>query len=187
VYIAKITDFGSAVMIDDYENDVNGDNRIIGQIPFTDPKCLTDSRHYRKDLRSDIYSLGVMLWEISSCRAPFEDYMPDFRGEFRDLCLAMEIISGFRECPILPTPESYVRLYKRCWDNEPYERPNIETVIEVLKTISSRLSRILEQTMTTGNNIIIYLIIMLQKIIIYYILSTSRSQNNRKPTKTNMP
>ncbi|GBB95108.1 hypothetical protein RclHR1_02480007 [Rhizophagus clarus] len=153
-YIAKITDFSRAKMLSDDRND-NDTDRVIGPIPFTDPKCLNDPKHYRKDLRSDIYSLGVILWEISSGRVPFESFMPDSRGEFRDLCLTFEIIGGLRERHVPHTPEGYVKLYKRCYDNEPDERPDIETVIEVLKTISSRLSRSLEQAMVTANNIVI--------------------------------
>src|SRR5581483_9690428 len=105
---------------------------------------------YKKDLRSDIYSLGVIFWEISSSRVPFENFMPESCGEFRELCLMLEIIvNGYREHQILFTPETFVRLYKRCWDDEPAKRPNIEVVVDVLKTINSGLLRSLEQTRAT--------------------------------------
>ncbi|RIA84486.1 kinase-like domain-containing protein [Glomus cerebriforme] len=132
-YIAKIFDFGSAIMMD--EDDVNDTTGVIGQIPFTDPKYLDDHRNYRKNLRSDIYSLGVIFWEISSCRSPFENFMPDSRGDFRDLRLTSEIISGLRERQVLRTPNDFVKLYVRCWDEDPSERPNIKIVIETLNTI----------------------------------------------------
>ncbi|RIA89118.1 kinase-like domain-containing protein [Glomus cerebriforme] len=151
-YIAKITDFGSAINMDEDNNDVNG---VIGQIPFTDPKYLDDHKNYRKDLRSDIYSLGVMFWEISSCKVPFGNFMPESRGDFRDLCLAFEIIiSTYRERIVPRTPQQFADLYQRCWDGEPSERPNIKTVIEELDTISNiisvTLSNSLNQTKTIG-------------------------------------
>jgi serine/threonine protein kinase len=136
--------------MNEYENDINDDNRVIGQIPFTDPKCLNDPRHYRKDLRSDIYSLGVVLWEISSCKAPFENFMADSRGEFRDLCLTFEIINDFRERQTLLTPPSLVKLYKQCWENEPDDRPKILTVIDDLNKIIAGLPKSLEKNATTG-------------------------------------
>jgi len=149
-FIAKITDFGSAITMDDYENEDNDVNGVIGQIPFTDPKCLNDPRSYRKDLRSDIYSLGVIFWEISAGRAPFENFMPESRGEFRDMCLTFEIISDYRERQILLTPEKFVKLYANCWKNEPAERLNIEGVIRDLNLIEAGLPRSLEQNPTTG-------------------------------------
>jgi serine/threonine protein kinase len=151
-FIAKITDFGSAIVMDENENDIIDINEDLGQIPFTDPKYLNDPYHYKKDLRSDIYSLGVMFWEISSGRAPFENFMPDSRGEFRDLCLTFEIISDYRERSMLLTPEKFVRLYKRCWDDDPAERYNIQEVIDTLKLIGSGLSKSLEQNATSGQS-----------------------------------
>ncbi|GBB95107.1 hypothetical protein RclHR1_02480006 [Rhizophagus clarus] len=144
-FIARITDFGSATVLSDDNND---NDKVLGQIPFTDPKYLNDHRYYRKDLRSDIYSLGVVFWEISSNTAPFMNFMGEFTGDYRDLCLAMAIIAGLRENRKVLTPDEYYMLYKRCWDDEPSERPNINAVIETLKTITIALVK----TITIGND-----------------------------------
>uniref|UniRef100_A0A1D1XIE2 Serine/threonine-protein kinase HT1 n=1 Tax=Anthurium amnicola TaxID=1678845 RepID=A0A1D1XIE2_9ARAE len=149
-FIARITDFGSATVMNGPDSDGDDVNKVLGQIPFTDPKHLDDRKNYKKDLRSDIYSLGVVFWEISSNRPPFINYFPDFRGDFRDLCLTMEIISGYRERRMLLTPDEFVKLYKQCWDEEPSERPIIGEVIEALKKINLILTNSLEETMTIG-------------------------------------
>ena len=54
--------------------------------------------------KSDVYSVGVLLWEISSGQPPFstEEY---------DIDLAIEISQGLREDPNPDTPENYIKLY----------------------------------------------------------------------------
>ncbi|CAB4388044.1 unnamed protein product [Rhizophagus irregularis] len=42
------------------------------EISFIDPKLLEDDS-YEYDKKSDIYSLGVLMWEISSSKPPFAD------------------------------------------------------------------------------------------------------------------
>ena len=60
---------------------------------------------YSLNEKSDIYSVGVLLWEISSGQPPF-------CNEPYDIGLAMEIsIQGYREKPVPNTPESYVKIY----------------------------------------------------------------------------
>ena len=56
--------------------------------------------------KSDVYSVGVLLWEISSGRPPF--YV---EGEQYDIDLAIEISQGLRETTISGTPEDYLKVY----------------------------------------------------------------------------
>lgn len=55
---------------------------------------------------SDVYSIGVLLWEISSGRPPF--YTED---EQYDISLIYEITQGLREKPIPDTSIAYINLY----------------------------------------------------------------------------
>ncbi|CAB4395467.1 unnamed protein product [Rhizophagus irregularis] len=92
---------------------------------------LHDEGIVHRDLHSnnsDVYSIGVLLWEISSGRPPFCD-------EPYDLGLAMEILHGLREKPIPNTSEDYIKIYTYCWNNEPDNRPTINQVVAKLNAI----------------------------------------------------
>jgi serine/threonine protein kinase len=74
-------------------------------IPYIDPKRLIE-RKYKLSKMSDVYSIGVLLWEISSGRPPFYT-----EGEQYDVSLIYEIIQGIREKPIPDTSIAYIKLY----------------------------------------------------------------------------
>jgi hypothetical protein len=78
---------------------------LRGMIPYIDPKKFNElkSQSYSLNEKSDIYSIGVLLWEISSCQQPFKDKS--------DYSLIVQISRGLRETPIPNTPEDYVKIY----------------------------------------------------------------------------
>ncbi|PKY18540.1 kinase-like protein, partial [Rhizophagus irregularis] len=78
-----------------------------GMIEYIEPQCFKNIR-YKKVKKSDIYSLGVLLWEISSGRPPFSDCPRDLIKD--------HIKDGNREEPIEGTPTEYRKLYQECWD-----------------------------------------------------------------------
>ena len=50
---------------------MTSDNKTIGMISFIDPQKLNKGKDFALNKKSDIYSLGMVLWEISNCRKPF--------------------------------------------------------------------------------------------------------------------
>ena len=58
---------------------------------------------YPRDKKSDIYSLAVIFWQLTSSKQPFEYET--------DIGLDIRIIKGKRETPILNTNSEYVKLY----------------------------------------------------------------------------
>jgi len=95
-------------------------------IPFLEPLFLQDN-FYQRDKRSDIYSLGVIMCEVSSGRPPFESTASNFH------LLLRIIMNGERESTIIPgTPLQYVQLYRHCWDGDPISRPTIQEVLHRL-------------------------------------------------------
>ncbi|PKY44350.1 hypothetical protein RhiirA4_144121 [Rhizophagus irregularis] len=98
----------------------------MGMVEYIEPQCFKSGNiGYKKDKKSDIYSLGVLLWEISSGKPPFLDHSREM--------LAFHIIHyNLREGPIEGTPLKYQKLYQKCWESEPKSRPDIEVVYDIL-------------------------------------------------------
>ncbi|CAG8483213.1 8499_t:CDS:1, partial [Cetraspora pellucida] len=61
--------------------------------------------------QSDIYSLGMIIWEMMSGHKPFYD-----REHDTDLILV--ILDGLRPDFIDDIPKELVQLIKKCWDND---------------------------------------------------------------------
>ena len=74
-------------------------------IPYVDPKSLNQQDKICE--KSDIYSIGVLMWQISSGRQPFKDMGFDY-----GIRLSIAIINGLREKIIDKTPTEYSNLYK---------------------------------------------------------------------------
>ena len=76
---------------------------MFGVIPYIDPKRLNDQNH-KLTKKSDVYSIGVLLWQISNGRRPF-------KGSKYDAALILDILNGKREETIDGTPIRYSKLY----------------------------------------------------------------------------
>ncbi|RIB11390.1 kinase-like domain-containing protein [Gigaspora rosea] len=142
----KIADFGLSKKIN--ETSFTSTGSIGHGVPvYMDPKCFTDPV-YKRDKKSDIYSLGVILWEISSNRTPFSDLSEGHAL----VALVVQISNGSREQPVENTPEKYVELYTKCWDTDPNIRPSINSVrLELNKLSGAKLYNSLNQHLSASN------------------------------------
>ncbi|EXX65642.1 uncharacterized protein OCT59_024043 [Rhizophagus irregularis] len=120
----KLADFGLSKRIETLSKNQSS---LFGIVPYIDPKKF-NNLPYSLNEKSDIYSVGVLLWEISSGQIPFHNI------EY-DVILALRILNGFRETPISNTPDDYVNIYTACWNSEPEDRPTIIEVIQKLKSV----------------------------------------------------
>ena len=86
---------------------------VFGVVPYVDPKYFNNiknknkNQHYILNSKSDVYSVGVLLWQISSGHRPFYA-----ENEEYDANLIMEIIEGKREKIVEFTPIEYSNLYE---------------------------------------------------------------------------
>ncbi|PKC66373.1 kinase-like protein [Rhizophagus irregularis] len=129
----KIADFGLSKKI----AESSSMSEMFGVIPYVDPKSFNNqynnynkSKNYKLNKKSDVYSVGVLMWQISSGRRPF--YADD---EKYDIGLALAIQKGERENIIDGTPVEYGRIYTKCWKHEPDERPDMQEVVSILRSI----------------------------------------------------
>ncbi|PKK65907.1 kinase-like protein [Rhizophagus irregularis] len=124
----KLADFGLSKRIEEASK---SRSKLLGMVPYIDPKRLLNSNNVIElNEKSDVYSIGVLLWEISSGVPPFYEKKNDLR-------LMYEISQGQREKVIPNTPDDYVNLYTECWNGEPDNRPSMHEVVERLKTFIS--------------------------------------------------
>ncbi|CAG8732499.1 31487_t:CDS:2, partial [Gigaspora margarita] len=131
--ILKLADFGlSRRVISATMSQTTGE--IFGIIPYIDPQCFIEEKNqdgrplkYKKNKKSDIYSIGVVLWEISSQKQAFENE--------NTANLPSNIRNGLREKPIADTNHEYVAIYQRCWQGKQENRLSIEEVAMAFEDI----------------------------------------------------
>ncbi|CAJ0839996.1 9931_t:CDS:2, partial [Entrophospora sp. SA101] len=122
----KLGDFGSSKSIVDGTISLS---KAFGSIKYSDPRFLKDLKNYTQTKASDVYSIGVLMWQISSGRTPFQNFSST------GLDLISQIVNGARESIIRGTPEPYIELYTACWQDNPEKRPQMSLVAEILGTI----------------------------------------------------
>ncbi|KAG0258496.1 hypothetical protein BG011_003269 [Mortierella polycephala] len=119
---ALITDFGLSKSVN--KTIYTTKAGLFGVVPYVAPERMQNPT-YTYNAKCDIYSLGVIFWELSSCVIPFE-------MQLQDVMLAVNIIAGVREKTVSGTAVEYEMLYRRCWDGLPQNRPNMDIVLSEL-------------------------------------------------------
>jgi serine/threonine protein kinase len=100
----KLADFGLSKRIEKVSASSKNTSKLFGVVPYIDPKKLSNSK-YKSDKKSDVYSVGVLLWEISSGKQPFEN------KNKKDISFCLAIVGGLREEIVPNTPTNYSKLY----------------------------------------------------------------------------
>ncbi|GES99740.1 kinase-like domain-containing protein [Rhizophagus clarus] len=95
----KLADFDLSHKFAEISN-ISKDKNIVEKLPYIDPqqfKKLNDDKNhnYKANKKSNMYSVGILLWEISSSKRPFGSYKP-----YQKSTLMSEILNGKRETPI---------------------------------------------------------------------------------------
>ncbi|PKK59472.1 kinase-like protein [Rhizophagus irregularis] len=96
---------------------------IYGVIPFMAPEVLRGKSYTQA---SDIYSFSMIMWEFTSG-------IPPFNNRAHDLHLSLNICKGERPEIIENTPQCYVDLMKKCWNEDPLKRPSSSKVKKVIE------------------------------------------------------
>ncbi len=121
-WTVKISDFGLAREI---ANTTAEQPSTAGTTAWMPPEAFDIDNPI--SLARDVYSYGIVLWELLTHKVPFEDISKDE--------LASRIIGGLRpdippglECDSWLSP-----LMKDCWDKVPTKRPTTQRILETFK------------------------------------------------------
>ncbi|CAB4420750.1 unnamed protein product [Rhizophagus irregularis] len=99
---------------------------IYGNLPYIAPEVIIGKE---QTFKSDIYSIAMLMWEVSSGQPPFIDCEHNYD-------LAMNIVNGIRPKIVPGTPLEYKNLMKQCWDADPSKRPDIITLDNKISEIN---------------------------------------------------
>ncbi|RHZ79855.1 hypothetical protein Glove_140g71 [Diversispora epigaea] len=124
--IIKLNVFGLTKIISD---SLRFFTNNTGPVQYMDSQHLELFNTIGKNKSSDIFGLGIILWEISSGNPPFE------MESSSNVDLLNNIVKGIREMAIPGTPHKYKEIYTDCWKHHGNSRPNISHVVENLSEI----------------------------------------------------
>ncbi|RLO00267.1 hypothetical protein DYB28_010162, partial [Aphanomyces astaci] len=124
---AKITDFGIARETDDATMTAG-----IGTYRWIAPEVLMDG-HYSES--ADIFSLGVILTELSTELIPYSDLRNDKGNVYTDTAIMAKVMAG----ELTPTfasdcPMWFVKLGRECMALTPQDRPTAMKVAYQLRS-----------------------------------------------------
>ena len=129
---AKIGDFGlsSRMYVPSYKE--KSISRDVANPTWLAPEIIREEEF---DVSSDVYSYGIILWELLVRKHPYGEYRTQFMFELEDL-----IKRGTR--PTIPAdcPSEYAALITRCVSDHPDERPPFYDVIKLLVSMAADLA-----------------------------------------------
>eukprot|EP00594_Rhizosolenia_setigera_P019155 CAMPEP_0178978092 /NCGR_PEP_ID=MMETSP0789-20121207/24926_1 /TAXON_ID=3005 /ORGANISM="Rhizosolenia setigera, Strain CCMP 1694" /LENGTH=133 /DNA_ID=CAMNT_0020667711 /DNA_START=568 /DNA_END=969 /DNA_ORIENTATION=- len=122
----RIYDFGFARLLDSSDVGRDGNYTLTG---FTGSPCymapeVALMKPY--NLSADVYSFGIMLWEVCSYDVVFKNY---------NMKMLQDHVwkKGYRP-KINPKWSSFLKdLMTKCWDEDGTKRPDFKTILEMLQ------------------------------------------------------
>ncbi|PKY46846.1 kinase-like protein [Rhizophagus irregularis] len=111
---------------------------VYGIIPYMAPEILQRKEY---TIFSDIYSFGMIMWELMTGRLPFEDQTIDV-GLMSKICR-----DGLLPPITTNVPKDYIELMQECWNSDPIKRPEAAN-------ISKKLCNILNEEVSNPTEII---------------------------------
>ncbi|RIA91709.1 kinase-like domain-containing protein [Glomus cerebriforme] len=119
---AEIADLGFTGPADKKSTSTSN-NAIYGVLPYVSPEVLRGRKYTSA---SDIYSFGIIMWEVSECIPPFSD-------RAHDGYLALDICCGLRPKSEVYVPKPFIKLMNRCWNATPTNRPSAYELYETFQ------------------------------------------------------
>ncbi|KAL6066360.1 Tyrosine-protein kinase BTK [Balamuthia mandrillaris] len=134
----KITDFGMSRFADTDSD--NFTKNKTGPLKWMPPESM---QHQKYNAKTDVWSFGVVLWEIFARRDPYPNVSP--------VQVAIEVASkGMRLRPPTGCPQQIAQLMMRCWSVDPNARPSFDEICRILEDFSK--TQPLNYSITANHN-----------------------------------
>ncbi|KAF8378291.1 hypothetical protein HHK36_029630 [Tetracentron sinense] len=123
----KVADFGISCL----ESQCGSGKGFTGTYRWMAPEMIREKHHTRK---VDVYSYGIVLWELLTALTPFHDMTPE---------QAAFAVCKKNERPPLPAscPMAFSHLISRCWSSNPDKRPHFEEIVSTLECYTESLEQ----------------------------------------------
>ena len=126
-FLVKIADFGLAQIRRETSRQ-SSHGSPVGTLPWKAPELLKMGRHTES---SDVYALGVVLWELATECEPYEE------ADDATICA---FVKGGDRLPIPKNiPGSFSDLISRAWMHEPEKRPTCQELLSLMREVQSEL------------------------------------------------
>ncbi|ELP92044.1 protein serine/threonine kinase, putative [Entamoeba invadens IP1] len=123
---AKVTDFGSSRNINMLMTNMTF-TKGIGTPVYMAPEVLKQKK-YKKS--ADIFSFGITFYETLNWCEAYDKNLFKFPWKIAEF-----VISGKRLERKESMSENQFKLIQRCWNQQPEDRPKIDEIVEVIKTL----------------------------------------------------
>ena len=121
-FVVKVCDFGLAQTRSETTRQSQLAHSLPCTLQWTAPEIL-DLKKYTD--KSDVYSLGIVYWELAANEIPYDGYPNDVISDCVRRGKRLEIPDT--------TPSMFSSMIEKCWANDPNYRPNCSQLIELIE------------------------------------------------------
>ena len=128
----KISDFGLSKIIDKQKIEWEATEGIVGSVQWMAPEVIQNN--CIDNTKADIYSFGIIIWEVCTRIQPFKDMNSE------DIINFVINENGRPDCNLLPLnqmPKGLLDLIENCWNTEPNLRPDFSMILYTLIKMQS--------------------------------------------------
>ncbi|OQS07717.1 kinase [Thraustotheca clavata] len=134
---AKLTDFATAKAVYDATTMTKG----IGTFRWMAPEVLNEDRY---SAAADIYSLGVIMTEMSSYSRPYSEQVDSHGKPISEVKIMQQVISGSLR-PTFPdtVPQWWKQWSESCMAADPKERPTAQALADMIASFTKEHAEIM--------------------------------------------
>ncbi|CAF3308263.1 unnamed protein product [Rotaria sp. Silwood2] len=121
-YLVKVSDFGLAKMQEEIQREHHRKIIIAGTLRWKAPELFQSNS---PSFASDVYSLGIVFWELATRCIPY--------NQWNDDDIIRNVMDGFREKIPSNVPEKFTSIITNAWHQQLDKRPTCQQLIEDIK------------------------------------------------------